>query len=255
MLDIMIKWVYRSILIQLDDQHDKELEMKKFTIVLAAFIIVSLIWFVYHSKSKKDEPLIMAMGDSLTNGYGDKNGEGYVDKLKQKLSCKKNIRIWNYGIVGQETDGVLKQLNDVRLKTKLDKADYFIVFIGTNDLINSNGGDLNPVHDRRITEGRQEFKKNYHKIVKTLATENNKAPILVIGLYNPYPNDRRIERHIKAYDQVIKETIKDDKRFIYIPTNDLFKDKDKSIYFSDALHPNEKGYQLITDRILQKYHF
>lgn len=35
---------------------------------------------------------------------------------------------------------------------------------------------------------------------------------------------------------------------IFIPTNDLFENKKKKEYFSDKIHPNEKGYQLITNR-------
>jgi lysophospholipase L1-like esterase len=42
---------------------------------------------------------------------------------------------------------------------------------------------------------------------------------------------------------------------LFIPINDLFKDKKKTKYFSDKLHPNEKGYQLIANRVLESYDF
>ncbi|RFU60065.1 hypothetical protein D0463_18810 [Bacillus sp. V59.32b] len=236
----------------------KELYVKKLSIVLIAFIIISTVWFSVYSKSKSDDPIIMAFGDSLTHGYGDKNGEGYVDGLESELNdpgSDDKFRIWNYGIVGQETDGVLKQLDDVRIKSKLDEADYFIVFIGTNDLINSNGGNLTQVNDKKIKEAKTEYKKHLEEILDILEKKNKDAPILVLGLYNPYQNREQIEKHIDEWDQLIIDTVKSDEQVTFIPTNDLFKDKEKKAYFSDQLHPNERGYKLITERILDRYQF
>ncbi|WP_409305139.1 GDSL-type esterase/lipase family protein [Peribacillus sp. SCS-155] len=231
--------------------------MKKIASILTAVILISLIWFIWHNQKEKQNPVIIALGDSLTNGVGDENGEGYLDLIEKQLdkNSNKNVSIWNYGIPGQETDGVLKQLEDERLNTKLDKADYFIVFIGTNDLINSNGGDLHPLHEQRIDKAKPEFKRNLTKILHTLEKKNKDAPILVLGLYNPFPAGNDIEKQIVDWDRTIKNTIEDDKRIVYIPTNDLFKHKEKQRYFSDELHPNENGYKLIANRILERYGF
>ncbi|PLT34433.1 GDSL-type esterase/lipase family protein [Bacillus sp. V5-8f] len=232
--------------------------MKKLSIVLIIFIVISVVWFSFQSQAKKNDPIIMALGDSLTFGYGDKNGEGYVDGLENALnepSSKEKFRVWNYGITGQETEGVLKQLSDARIKSKLDKADYFIVFIGTNDLINSNGGDLKKINHERLSAEKDGYIKNVKTILDQLKKGNKEAPILVLGLYNPIPEDRQIEKHIDDWDREIQDIVKKEKRAVFIPTNDLFKNKDKKTYFSDALHPNEKGYQLITERILERYHF
>lgn len=232
--------------------------MKKLSILLIAFIIISTVWFSIYSKSKSDDPIIMAFGDSLTYGYGDKNEEGYVTGLERELNdsgSNDKFTIWNYGIVGQETDGVLKQLNDVRILSKLDQADYFIVFIGTNDLINSNGGDLRPVNDKKIKQAKSEYKKNLEEILAILEKESKDAPILVLGLYNPYQNQEQVEKHIDEWDRLIVDTVRNDDRITFVPTNDLFKNKEKKKYFSDQLHPNERGYKLITERILDRYSF
>ncbi|MDQ0217349.1 hypothetical protein ELQ35_07580 [Peribacillus cavernae] len=232
--------------------------MKKLSIGLITFIITSLIWFSFYTKSKSDDPVIMAFGDSLTYGYGDTQGEGYVDGVEEELNnsgSSKRFRIWNYGIIGQETDGVLEQLDDIRIKSKLDEADYFILFIGTNDLINSNGGDLQPLNEKKINDAKPEYKQHITKILSILKKENKEAPIIVLGLYNPYQNQKHIEKQIDEWDQTIIKTVRNDRRITYIPTNDLFKNKKKQKYFSDSLHPNEQGYQLITSRILDRYQF
>ncbi|MFD6443408.1 GDSL-type esterase/lipase family protein, partial [Peribacillus sp. NPDC060186] len=225
------------------------------------FVIVLVICFVaykFQASEPEDEQDVMAFGDSLTYGKGDKDGEGYVEGLEDELNnsdSEKKVLFWNYGIKGQETDGVIDQLEDNRINTKLDKADTFIVYIGTNDLINSNGGNLKKISDQKIIDGKREYINHLHKILSILLKKNKKADILVVGLYNPKKDDQRLEKHVHDYNQSVKEVVEEDKRMIFIPTNDLFENKKKKEYFSDKIHPNEKGYQLITNRILVSYDF
>ncbi|MFE4239222.1 DUF459 domain-containing protein [Peribacillus butanolivorans] len=232
--------------------------MKK---IVGLFVIVLVICFAaykFQASESEDEQDVMAFGDSLTYGKGDKDGEGYVEGLEDELNnpdSEKKVRFWNYGIKGQETDGVIDQLEDNQINTKLDKADTFIVYIGTNDLINSNGGNLKKISDQKINDGKREYIDHLNKILSTLLMKNKKADILVVGLYNPKKDDQRLEKHVHDYNQSVNEVVEEDKRMIFIPTNDLFENKKKKEYFSDKIHPNEKGYQLITNRILESYDF
>jgi lysophospholipase L1-like esterase len=114
---------------------------------------------------------------------------------------------------------------------------------------------LEEISDRKIDRGKREYIKHLDKITSTLMKENDKAMILVVGLYNPIKDNQKLEKHIQDYNQSIKRIVEKDKNMIYIPTNDLFENKKKSEYFSDKIHPNEKGYQLITNRILESYDF
>ncbi|MGE7760933.1 SGNH/GDSL hydrolase family protein [Peribacillus sp. NPDC097895] len=232
--------------------------MKKIAGLLIIVLGICFVAYKFQASESKDMQRVMAFGDSLTYGKGDKDGEGYVEGLEDELNnpdSKQKVTFWNYGIKGQETDGVIKQLDDYRIKTKLDKASTFIVYIGTNDFINSNGGNLEEISDRKIDRGKREYIKHLDKITSTLMKENDKAIILVVGLYNPIKDNQKLEKHIQDYNQSIKRIVEKDKNMIYIPTNDLFENKKKSEYFSDMIHPNEKGYQLITNRILESYDF
>lgn len=232
--------------------------MKKIVVILFIVLVICLGTYVYQAVDAKNDQRVMAFGDSLTYGKGDSDGEGYIDDLENKTNesdSKQKVQFWNYGIKGQETDGVLKQLEDVEINTKLDKADTFIVFIGTNDLINSNGGHLKKINDQKINDGKKEYVEHLDKILSTLLKKNNKADILVIGLYNPNKKDQKLATHVSDYNRSIKEIVDKDNRLKYIPTNDLFDNKDKKEYFSDEIHPNEKGYQLISNRILDQYDF
>ncbi|MFJ7747354.1 GDSL-type esterase/lipase family protein [Peribacillus sp. NPDC097295] len=232
--------------------------MKKIVGILFIVLVICLVAYVFQAVGEKNDQRVMAFGDSLTYGKGDQEGEGYIDDLKQKTNdsdSDKKVQFWNYGIKGQETDGVINQLEDTEINTKLDKADTFIVYIGINDLINSNGGNLKKIHDQKINDGKKEYVEHIDTILSLLLEKNTKADILVIGLYNPNKEDMKLENHINNYNSALQERVDKDNRLKYIPTNDLFQNKDKEEYFSDEIHPNEKGYQLITNRILDKYNF
>ncbi|MFC4075361.1 GDSL-type esterase/lipase family protein [Salinithrix halophila] len=105
-----------------------------FLIVILLTGITGQLWPAAWGSDKR----MVALGDSLTYGYGDRLGNGYVDSLEERLNEKyeKTFTIKNYGIRGQETDGVLKQLAHWNIQQEVKKADTVILFIGTNDLIN-----------------------------------------------------------------------------------------------------------------------
>ncbi|MBT2694979.1 GDSL-type esterase/lipase family protein [Bacillus sp. ISL-55] len=235
--------------------------MKKKTLLISSLIIiifVSLAAFsIVNPQKGEGDRLVVAFGDSLTYGYGDEKGSGYIDTLQTRLDngTKKNYNFDNEAIYGLESSGILTQLSDVSIRGKLDEADYFILFIGTNDLINSNGGNLENLKHGEIEKGQQEYLQNLEAILNILTDKNEIAPILLLGLYNPYPDSSAIEAVINDWNKEIIQAAKTEKQVIYIPTNDLFKGKAKQQYFSDSLHLNDKGYKLITDRILDEFRF
>jgi lysophospholipase L1-like esterase len=235
--------------------------MKTNRILITLVVVIALLAAVsvYGNTQVKDEDekLVIAFGDSLTYGYGDEKGSGYIDTLKVKLNNqnKEEFNFDNEAIYGLESSGILTQLSDVGIRGELDEADYFILFIGTNDLINSNGGNLKNLKHEEIAIGKEDYMKNLNAIISILTEQNEQAPILLLGLYNPYPDSKAIETVIDDWNNGINKMIKDEKRIVYIPTNDLFKGKNKNQYFSDSLHLNDKGYKLVSDRILEKYQF
>ncbi|WJE14214.1 GDSL-type esterase/lipase family protein [Halobacillus sp. ACCC02827] len=232
----------------------KKTTTKAILAVLVVFVPIILIgvgndWF-----GPKEERIV-ALGDSLTYGIGDDSGQGYVENLKQWFETNgEDVKVDNYGIPDQQTDGMLTQMNDPEVLKSLQKADYILLFIGTNDLIESNGGDLSEINKEAIAAGKKDYVKNLKSILKTVRGSNGDAPILFLGLYNPYPNNGKIDEIIKEWNSTSKGLIDSYTGITFVETNDLFEEKTTRI-FSDELHLNEKGYERLTKRIIQAYDF
>ncbi|RLQ94245.1 DUF459 domain-containing protein [Falsibacillus albus] len=228
--------------------------------IATVIILAILIWMVtikqeHHVKSSNEKEIV-ALGDSLTYGVGDSSGNGYAENLQKLLSKKEKgtVKVHNFGIPGQQTDGLLHQLGSMEVKGELSQADNIILFIGTNDLVKSNGGDLNPLQHDRIMLGKADYKKNLKRILNIIREENLDAPILFLGLYNPYPDSDKIEKVVENWNETSRAFIKPYDHIKFIQTNGLFKEK-TSKYFSDSLHPNKRGYDVLTKKILNDYDF
>ncbi|TDL34833.1 hypothetical protein E2R51_03680 [Jeotgalibacillus sp. S-D1] len=237
--------------------------MKK-TIITGLLIFVFIIGITIaigfsKEKESKDKAVkheeLVALGDSLTHGVGDA-GAGYAGNLQKALTENQHntVTVHNFGIPGQQSDGLLDQLKGEDIRERINKADYIILFIGTNDLVKTNGGDLSRIYEDRIEVGKEDYTRNLKDILAIIRKENDDAPVLLLGLFNPYPSSEEIEEVVNDWNSTSKEIVSHDKRVKYIPTNGLFKEKSKT-YFSDALHPNSEGYELITKKIIEEYDF
>lgn len=238
--------------------------MKKtitFVTALAAVVLVAVGVLNLTQQNKalsvpNESEKMVSLGDSLTHGVGDESGEGFVESLEKQLKEEKNaiITVENHGIPDQQTDGLLQQVKKSKVKSDLQDADYVTLFIGTNDLIESNGGDLKKINEERIAVGLADYERNLKKILRIIREENKDVPILFLGLYNPYPESQEIEDEIVEWNEKSQAIVDDYENIKFISTNELFQKKSTD-YFSDALHPNEKGYNLITKKILDEYDF
>ena len=240
------------------------ISMKKIFTILALLVAVivgvySYVTFFDHTEAKGKQKTIMAFGDSLTYGKGDRKEQGYVGQLQKELNEKHqgtDYQILNYGVVNRESSGVLKQLGNVKTADHLNETDYFIVFIGTNDLIHSNGGDLSELHPEKMKAAKEDYLDNMNAILKILQTANKNAPVILLGLYNPYPEGHHhIEKYIDDWNQSIQKLAASHENVKFISTNELFKGKNKKQYFSDSLHLDDDGYRLIAGKILKNYDF
>ncbi len=168
--------------------------------------------------SEKDGQIktVVAFGDSLISGTGSTKGNDFVSLLSKEIGQP----ILNLGKSGDTTTSALTRIDSV-VRTK---PDIVIVLLGGNDYL-------------RKIEQDTTF-SNLDKIVKTL--QDNGAVVILLGVRGGLLKDS-YESKFSAFAKTHGTA--------YVPNvlDNLLGDKE---LMSDAIHPNDKGYQKIADKVL-----
>ncbi len=175
---------------------------------------------------------IVALGDSLTAGYGLPDGEGFVPQLQRWLDANDaDVRIVNAGVSGDTTAGGLARL-DWALS---DETRAMIVALGGNDLLRG----LDPATSRA----------NLDAILGRVAGDRD-LPVLLIGLTAPgnYGADYKTAFDGMYVDLSAGYDTLMEPNFL----GPLLADADlatarKRYLQSDGIHPNREGVTLIVE--------
>jgi len=179
---------------------------------------------------------VVCFGDSITHG-AKVNGHSWVYLLAKE---HKSVNFINAGRNGRKTSDK-KELLPVL--NKYPDADYYIIFLGVNDLKNGNDSMVNQCVENMewmINKIKDTDKKA--KIVILAPTDinvNNMSQLNVNKKYNENTKSSLVKLEMKY-----KELAKEDK----IGFISLLKTVSPPNYV-DGLHPDEKGQQQIADGV------
>ncbi|MDR0408372.1 MAG: arylesterase [Campylobacteraceae bacterium] len=188
--------------------------MKKLLIILG--VVILLIFFITRNGNKQDidsDALILAFGDSITQGYGAKDDESYPSQLSKML----NMKVINSGISGEVSSLALARLPSVLAQYK---PKIVILCHGGNDILRKQ--------DLKLT------KQNLSKMIELIDESN--AQIILFGV--PTLKGFGIDT-ASFYDELANEynLIYDDETLEKIIKTPSLK--------SDQIHPNKDGYLLL----------
>ncbi|WP_425412106.1 SGNH/GDSL hydrolase family protein [Neobacillus massiliamazoniensis] len=196
---------------------------------------------------------IVALGDSLTRGTGDVTGKGYVgdllDELKKKT--KQPIQLTNLGIIGQTSDQLRSQVQQMEVQRQIQKADIILVTIGGNDLFRGGQG-LVDYQTTEINKIEKNYLDNLNFIFQQIRKNNSNANVFFIGLYNPFMDlnqGKAMSEVVRHWNYDSSEACAVFPKIVFVPTYDLFELKVNDYLYSDKFHPNSKGYRLIAERV------
>lgn len=197
--------------------------MMKFNIL--ALIIVA---FCATSYARAEEVIrIVAIGDSLTAGYGLPTGEDFVTQLETALRAKGyKVGIENAGVSGDTTAGGLQRIDWAIGKG----ADFVILELGANDALRGIEPD--------------ETRRNLSQIIEVLQQKN--IPILLAGMRAP-PNMG--SEYANAFDQIFPDLASRYKTGYY----PFFLEgvaADPALNQDDYIHPNAEGVKVIVGNML-----
>ena len=172
---------------------------------------------------------ILALGDSLTAGYGLPQAQGFTVQLERALRAKGyDAQVINAGVSGDTTAGGL-----ARLEWALgDNPDIVVVALGANDTLRA----LDPAGTRQNLDG----------ILATLKQRN--IPTLLVGMFAP-PNLGRDygDRFNAIYPDLAKK--------YDVPLYPFFLEGvalDRKLNQEDGMHPNAAGVAIMVEGILPR---
>ena len=206
------------------------------------------------SKKENDKLAIVALGDSLTHGVGDDNGEGYVKRLTTKLSERYDTKtsLSNLSVSGARTADLLTLLDTSGTKHTLQNADLIVMTIGGNDLF--PGVETLTTNLSEYEPDTNAFIANSKKIIETIRIHNPDAPIYWMSLYNPFEEFKELgdtSKFVIDWNHQMQTLATQYPEIYIIPVFDLFQGQTKNFLYSDHFHPNNKGYEAISERLIQ----
>lgn len=198
----------------------------------SAFLAVECSAFDDHKAEKVTPYKILALGDSLTAGYGLNRADGLVPQLSGWLNAQdldQPIAITNAGVSGDTTQGGRSRV--AWSLTPFGKAgpDLVMVALGGNDGLRG----INPAVTRA----------NLTAIVEELQKRDLK--VLLVGMQAP-PNLGR------EYGENFNSIYPDLAKKYSVPLYPFILDGVAAIEDlnqSDGIHPNEKGVKVIVKKL------
>ncbi|WLD92471.1 GDSL-type esterase/lipase family protein [Alkalihalobacillus sp. AL-G] len=198
---------------------------------------------------------VVAIGDSLTYGSGDPKSVGYIGRVKEHLSLawNKEVSVQRYAVRGYRTDQIMVHIQNAKAQQSIRTADYVFLFVGTNDFIQAARRDFQTINPLEMERKRKQFENNLYQLIGQIRRDNRHSPLILLGMYDPYGsllNHDQISGILKKWNNTTFTMTKEYPNTIFIPTNKVYLHKNKEEYFSDYIHPNPKGYELLSNRVI-----
>jgi lysophospholipase L1-like esterase len=181
---------------------------------------------------------IVALGDSITLGYGTTNNypNMWAEALKQKYP-NAVIKMVNSGVSGDTAEGGLMRLKSDVIKYK---PDLVTIAFGLNDL--------------KKGWTKQEFKSNLKKIIEEIKA-HTQAEILI--LTTSIVNVLFFTQYIAPYNKVIRQVSKE-YNIGLVDINRAWKERIKKTPINtlliDGIHPNIEGYKIFVDELMKFFY-
>lgn len=193
------------------------------------FLIFLAAVLVFSAPAMAQTKRIVALGDSLTAGYGLKTGEDFATKLQEALIADGyDVKIDNAGVSGDTSAGGKSRVGWAVEGNP--KPSLVILALGANDMLRG----LDPVTT----------KSNLGDIIKTLQDKN--IPILLAGMKSPLTMGPLYRgKHDRIYPELAKE--------YKVPLYPFFLEgvaMNADLNLEDGIHPNQKGIAIMVKNIL-----
>lgn len=177
-----------------------------------------------------DRPKIVALGDSLTAGFGLTEKESYPYLLQEKLNADGyGYEVVNAGVSGDTSLGGLERIDWV---LEMENVEILILELGANDLL------------RGVPVAR--MKENLDKIIRKAKSKN--VRVLLCGMLAPPSVGAEYQRdYTNAFPDLATEH-----KVEFIPFILEKVALDKKLNQADGIHPNAEGARVMTENVYKE---
>jgi len=178
-------------------------------------------------KDNKNTLKILAIGDSLTAGYGVSEDQSYPKLLEKKLNDSKTpVIITNAGVSGNTSAQILNRLEWILSQ---DNYDVVLLCSGANDGL------------RRLSI--ESLYTNLENTVKLIKERNIR--VFLLGMKIPTNFSIKYRKEFENTYQVLQK--KYDLPFFEFLLKDVVTKPEYNL--EDMIHPNPKGYEIIAQNL------
>ncbi|WP_239984520.1 SGNH/GDSL hydrolase family protein [Lentibacillus sediminis] len=203
-----------------------------------------------------EETHVVAIGDSLTKGVGAEQEEGgYVGILNRAINEETELVTFeNYGVRGHRSDQLLARLDEPEITSSIEQADIVLMTIGANDIMKVVKETFTDLNLEDFAEARIDYENRLEQILLVMQEINPDSEIYLVGFYNPFStyfeDIEELDFIISAWNDTGRTLAQQHENVTFIPTVDLFEDSEADLFALDNFHPNDLGYRLIAQRVL-----
>ncbi|KUO58995.1 MAG: hypothetical protein APF84_05940 [Gracilibacter sp. BRH_c7a] len=202
------------------------------------------------------ERYYLALGDSITTGYGV-GDRGFAFRYYAYLrSLYHNFRFINRGVDGLTASGLTHMLlANNQLRELIARAEIITITIGSNDLMKYAVSTLHGANSN-VYQMLANMEKNIDLIGQEIRRLNLKATVKVGTIYCPdlggqyYQSSREAQKIIsKANKVIIYSSVRH--RFQIVSIDKVFYSREQLFIGKDHIHPNILGHQAIAEEFIR----
>ncbi|CAA7601780.1 GDSL-like Lipase/Acylhydrolase family [Acididesulfobacillus acetoxydans] len=194
-------------------------------------------------------PLYLALGDSLTAGYGVGPKRAFAT-VYYKMLCSHNpaLSYANLGTNGLTTAGLVTMLSDRAIQSQVSRSTLITLTIGSNDLLTeAQSANQSAQNSPLLPLGR-----NLERLGYSLRRLNGLAAIKIASLYNPLPGGP-----YAPWSGLAEEVLLGANRIlaawctqyhaVLVPVDRAFRGQEQLLLGPDHFHPNVLGHRVMAD--------